>query len=320
MIPDTLNIPAHEPKQRWYHPTPGHLLIVLLDFEGILFLAEHFQWMSKGWPALIAIASIGAMLSILLLWFLLALAFRLRFQYSMRFMLLLTVAVALPFSWLSVEMKKATEQRLVLNKIRRDISVTFYPDSRGLSFLTKTLGDEYFGDVIAIYGGDSYSIDSALEQLKGFSTISNLDLNKSKVSDRGMKHIHGFPDLTFLRLDDTQITDAGFESVKGLAKLDSLSLINTPITDAGLKHIVGLSNLRSLKLDGTQITDDSMGYVNKLNNLIGLSLENTDISDSAISDLSEMKNLRYLNIKDSYITRKGLEKLKKGLPYCNISR
>ena len=59
----------------------------------------------KGWTVLIAMAAVGLTMLLMLLWLLAALLFRWRFQYSLRSLLLLVVAVAIPCSWLAVEMK-----------------------------------------------------------------------------------------------------------------------------------------------------------------------------------------------------------------------
>ena len=32
------------PKLRWYQPSPGRLLVVLLAAEGVLLLSERFRW------------------------------------------------------------------------------------------------------------------------------------------------------------------------------------------------------------------------------------------------------------------------------------
>ena len=45
------------------------------------------------------------------LWFLAALLFRLRFQFSILALLVLMLAVAIPLSWLAVEREQAREQR-----------------------------------------------------------------------------------------------------------------------------------------------------------------------------------------------------------------
>ena len=99
---------ARAPKPRLFHPTPSWLIIGLLAVEGLLWLSERFQWPTwhKGYAVLIAVAAVGVLFLLMLLWFIVALLFRLRFQFSIWSLLVLTVAVALPCSWLGVEMKK----------------------------------------------------------------------------------------------------------------------------------------------------------------------------------------------------------------------
>jgi hypothetical protein len=96
-----------KPKLRWYRPTPGRLLIVLLAVEVGLLLSK--PWFLKGWAVLIAITAVGVTIVLMLLWFVLALVLRLRFQFSIRSLLLLTVALAVSCSWLAVEMKWSNE-------------------------------------------------------------------------------------------------------------------------------------------------------------------------------------------------------------------
>ena len=43
-----------DPKRRWFIPTPGKLLLVLLAVEAILSFSE--RWIPKGWSVLIAVA------------------------------------------------------------------------------------------------------------------------------------------------------------------------------------------------------------------------------------------------------------------------
>jgi hypothetical protein len=105
-----------KPKLRWFHPTPGRLLIVLLAGEGVLLLSE--RWHPKGWAVLIAVASVIATMVLLPLWFAIALLFRRRFQFSIRSLLVLTVAVAVPCSWLAVVTKRTEEQRQAVEAIR----------------------------------------------------------------------------------------------------------------------------------------------------------------------------------------------------------
>ena len=100
---------------RRFSPTPAWLIFGLLVVEGLLWLSERYQWFwfneKKGWTVLIAVAVVGVAMLVMLLWFIVSLLFRWRFQFSIRSLLVLTVAVAMPCSWLGVEMKKAREQR-----------------------------------------------------------------------------------------------------------------------------------------------------------------------------------------------------------------
>ena len=86
-----------ESKRRWFCPTPGSLVILSLAVTGILFFSQRFQWFgfnhNKGWTVLIVVASVGVVLVLVLLWWILALVFRLRFQFSIRSLLVLVIAV-----------------------------------------------------------------------------------------------------------------------------------------------------------------------------------------------------------------------------------
>ena len=79
------------PKPCWYRLAPGHLVLLLLAVEGFLWLSEHFRWFAfnqhKGWTVLIAVAIVGAVILLMIIWFLLSLILRLRFQYRIRSLL-----------------------------------------------------------------------------------------------------------------------------------------------------------------------------------------------------------------------------------------
>jgi hypothetical protein len=91
-----------------FYPPPAWLIFGLLVVEGLLWLSERYRWFSfnekKGWTVLIGVAVVGL---VMLGWFLVSLIFRWRFQFSIRSLLVLAVAVALPFSWMAVEMKRS---------------------------------------------------------------------------------------------------------------------------------------------------------------------------------------------------------------------
>ena len=104
---------APTPTRRPFRPTPAWLIYGLLVVEGLLWLSERFQWPTwhKGYAVLTAVAVVGGAMILMLLWFIASLVFRWRFQFSIRSLLVLTVAVAAMCSWMAVEMKKARSSR-----------------------------------------------------------------------------------------------------------------------------------------------------------------------------------------------------------------
>ena len=84
--------------------------------------------MRKGWTVLVAVASVGTTLVSMLVWFAIALFFHLRFQFGLRLLLVLVVVVAIPCSWLAVEMQKARGQHDTVTAIRKLGGWTGYDD------------------------------------------------------------------------------------------------------------------------------------------------------------------------------------------------
>jgi hypothetical protein len=105
---------------RWFRLTPGHVVIGLLAVEVGLWLSERIGWFGwhKGYAVLTCVAVAGVAMLLMLVWFGVALIFRQRFQFSIRSLLVLTVAVAIPSSWLAVETKKAGEQEAHVRELR----------------------------------------------------------------------------------------------------------------------------------------------------------------------------------------------------------
>jgi hypothetical protein len=85
----------------------------LLAVEFMLWLSDRLglpEW-DKGHAVLAALVVVGVVLLLMLLWFIVALLFRWPFQFSIRSLLLLVVAVALPFSWLAAEIQETKRER-----------------------------------------------------------------------------------------------------------------------------------------------------------------------------------------------------------------
>ena len=156
---------------RRFRFTPSWLIFGLLVVEGLLWLSERYRWFwfneKKGWTVLIGVAVVGVAMLVMLLWFIVALVFRWRFQFSIRSLLVLTVAVAVPCSWLAVEKARAKRQAKAVAALRCVGESVFYDYEAGRGgypifaaepptslWLRSMLGDDFFANVASVFVQD----------------------------------------------------------------------------------------------------------------------------------------------------------------------
>jgi hypothetical protein len=347
-------VPTHR-----LRPTPAWLIVGLLVVEGLLWLAERYTWFwfneHKGWTVLIAVAAVGATMLVMLAWFVASLVFRWRFQFSVRSLLVLTLAVALPSSWLGIELQRAKRQWEAVAEIKKVDGVAFYDwqfneigNHRSNAklpvpkWLRSLLGDDVFQSVRSVnlpctkftdaglehlkglnqlqelHLEGSQTTDAGLENLKGLSKLRFLVLASTKVTGAGLQHLKCLGQLEFLCLSGTQVTDAGLENLEGLSKLESLRLAETQITDTGLGYLRGLGKLQDLDLNGTRITDAGLAKLKGCTELQELWLNDTGVTDIGLEHLRTLNQLRQVYLDRTQVTDQGVEKLKQALPNCEI--
>ena len=187
--------------RRWYYPTPGWLIYGSLLVTGLIWLSNWLKWPQwhKGYAVLVAVAGVGVVLAAMLLWWLAALVFRWRFQFSIRTLLVLTVAMALPFSWLGVEMKRARDQAKAVAALEEDGAAYNYDwrfDANGSyggsrllparEWLRRPLGIDFFSEVVVvIYVNDDNGqlTQPDLSPLEGLKHLELLWLVGTKLTD-----------------------------------------------------------------------------------------------------------------------------------------
>ena len=172
---------------RWFYPTPGRLLFLLLPLEGIFLLLNWFQWMPKGWAVLIAIAAVALTIVVMLIWFFLAYCFCWHFQFSLRSLLLLTIVVAIPFSWLAVERKRAKEQQAVINLASRVNYVwgrVYGKSPSGPAWARQFLGEYFFTEIVCLSAKTRFK-DAEMERIRGMDDLRCLDVNSAEFTDAG---------------------------------------------------------------------------------------------------------------------------------------
>ena len=235
-------------KRRWYCPTPGWLVLGSLAVTGLLWLSSWLGWPQwhKGYAVLAAVAGLGVALAVMLLWWLVALAFRWRFQFSLRSLVVMAVAVALPCSWLALGRQEAKREKEAAAAIEEWDGEVRWSETSGPFWLQSLLGDDYCRHVKIVMLPLTKVTDAGLFNLKGLNQLQVLCLNNTQITDAGLENFKGLNQLQTLYLNDTQITDAGLENLKGLNQLRRLSLGNTQITDAGLENLKGLNQLQEL--------------------------------------------------------------------------
>ena len=181
-----------------FSPTPAWLIFGLLVVEGLLWLSERYQWFwfneKKDWTVLSCAAVVGVMMLVMLGWFIASLILRWRFQFSIRSLLVLVVAVALPCSWMAVELKKARDQKNAIAAIRKsrgyegyeyqletDESTGFTNEvPHGPTQLRNLLGDDFFNDVWCV----NIQKDADIVNLRGFPRLRSLSFSRDPVEGR----------------------------------------------------------------------------------------------------------------------------------------
>ena len=318
-------------KRRWYRPCPAWLVYGSLAVTGLLFLSDRFGWLTwhKGHAVLAAVAVVGVVLLAMLLWWLVALVFRRRFQFGIRTLLVLTVAVALPCSWLAEEMKKAREQSQAVRAIEKLSGSADYDGQSGKNRfsspnvstpertrLQNLLGDDFLHDVVIVdldyskYGGEKPVTDAGLVHLRGLTQLKSLSLGGADVTDAGMANVVGLTQLERLTLSETKISDAGLANIAHLAQLDELWLDGTKVTDAGMVHLARLTQLHELWLDNTEITDAGLAHLVGLTQLQVLTLLRTQVTDAGLAHITRLTQLRHLMLAFTHVTDAGLDHLK----------
>ncbi len=244
---------------RRFRPTPAWLVLALLVVEGLLWLSERYEWFSfnekKGWTVLICVAVVGVALLVMLLWFIASLVFRWRFQFSISSLLVLTVAVAVPSSWLAVEMKAARKQNEVVVGIEKLGGHVVWSDPQGPASVRSLLGHDFLRSVISVTFYNTHVKDDDLQCLQRLAQLQDLSLIGTEVTDAGLENLRGLNQLQGLWLKGPQFTDAGLQHVARLEQLRSLTLDKTQVTDVGLENLNGRSQLRYLHLIDAKVTD-----------------------------------------------------------------
>ena len=149
--------------------------------------------------------------------------------------------------------------------------------------------------------------------------LTHLDLNYIVAfGDAGMANLKNMTTLTELYLRGTSITDEGLVNLSGLTNLVELDLSDANISDAGVAFLAGLTKLRKLSLQGADVTDAGIDALRNMSQLEELSLYRTKVSNAGLAKLAALKNLRSLDLRYSRATGAGVRELTASLPNVDV--
>jgi mono/diheme cytochrome c family protein len=100
--------------------------------------------------------------------------------------------------------------------------------------------------------------------------------------------------------------------------LRAVDLSRTSVTDGGLQPLAAATGLKKLRLDNTKVGNAGVALLAGLPALESLNLFGTAIDDQSIDSLVKMRALKKLYIGNTKFTKDGLDKLRAGLPGCEI--
>jgi hypothetical protein len=230
-------------KDNWLGPTPERFIWVLLFVEIFLWLSERYRWFafneSKGLTVLLALAALFVSLLGFAVGFLSAWIFRRRFQFGIRTLFLLTLAAAIPFSWLATEINRAKREKAIAAHFQDKFDIETRQWIAVPDRFSSFFGDFLFTEVHFFCCTESQYVfsDEDLKQCCEFEELEFGDFSRSAVTDAGLENIGNLTRLKYLDLRDTRITDAGLKHLAKLRSLEKLYLSGTNTTEAGLQEL-----------------------------------------------------------------------------------
>lgn len=225
-------------------------------------------------------------------------------QYGVRWLLLLTLAIAIPTSMYAHQTSYRQGRERALKQLMEIESriLKGKPDRRLRGYRKTALTITSVATEKQLTG-----IRFAIEEDIGCGCC--YDNAGTDVCDTELSTLAYFPQLEHLDLADGAITDAGLRHLKSLKHLKTLNLSGNSVTDAGLAYLGELVELRELTLDGTLLTDRGLVHFRNLQKLERLSLNKTGVTDNGFSVLGELTSLKSIECRGTQVDGSGVQHL-----------
>lgn len=141
-----------------------------------------------------------------------------------------------------------------------------------------------------------------------------------KKSDQKVAQIIKMTNSRELDLSGQMITTENFKSISNLFLLRSLIMIGAEFDEEDLGFLAGLSALVEVSLAKTKITDAALSQLQRVDNLQEIDLSDTGITDVGLKALEELGGLKSIKLTGTLVTNTGVERFKRRLPNCKVTR
>lgn len=160
--------------------------------------------------------------------------------------------------------------------------------------------------------------DAGMKYLATMPALENVSLS-SEITDDGLAHIAGLTKLKVVSLSD-KITDKGLHHLIGLTELEGVGPLCAGVTGTGIDTLLPLQKLSTIRCSNAQITDADLDKFAKFPDLGSLTLSGTKITDAGLMKLAELPKLKLLFVVLAPVTDEGIEKFTKARPDVNVQR
>jgi hypothetical protein len=251
-------------------------------------------------------------------------------RFSLRFLLLFVVIVAVPLGW---EVNRVRNQRLVVAEIERlnghmyydyernfnvGLSTSAAPEPPGPKWLRDLLGVDYFAEVVEISVSDPQVTNDTLARLLSLPHLQLLCVDSDRITDSGVAMVARSKELISFDVISKSVTVASIDHLQGLPNLQFLRCSGSQVNDSWIGAIAKLKSLHTLALNDTRVTDKGLVDLAKLTKLEGLFFQYTPITDAGLDELHGMSNLKRIGLLGTKVSKDGVKRLKQALPSLEV--
>jgi len=146
---------------------------------------------------------------------------------------------------------------------------------------------------------------------EGLELVTEIDATTGSVDDDGVGGLPKLTSLRQLRLEGTKVSDKGCQAIGQVASLEELTLTGGYISDVGMEFLKDLTQLKKLKLAGTQLSLHGWEIIGALPQLQEIWIDHSSINDESMEALCNATTLETLDIHNCQVTDEGLRHLGK---------